>query len=105
MGIDIDIIRSWPHSKIMEYYWKYERCPFGPRADLFKHQQMASLTCKSPDIDFKIFQLDKTDEVIKNIRLELGDIKYTNKEIGEDEAQEMAAMQLKLAKVHKFKEV
>ena len=66
---------------------------------------MASLVNRSPDVDMKIFQLDKTAEVIKKIKIDLGDIIFKNQEVSEEDAQAMAAMQTSFAKVHNMKEV
>ena len=92
-------MRSLPHRDVVEWKLRYDRCPWGPKADAKRHFHIGCLTSSS-DIDKSIFQMDKTYEYMERLQRDIAGVGRNEAIDKEANAQMQAERLIEMQKRH-----
>lgn len=69
-GKSLDYVRNLDHREVVEWADRFNRCPWGPKADARRHYQLCALQV-GKDTDLEVFQFDRTSKVKHEIKMML----------------------------------
>ena len=81
---------------------RYDRCPWGPKADAIRHFHMGCLT-SSAETNKDIFKMDKTYDIMSQLQRDIAGVGHNEAIDKEAEAQKQADWLVNMSAKHSKK--